>query len=174
LNKIILSLILALGIAPQAKADLTPYQELLDTVNKAGVTVFINPSECFEKSSNFDGYYHSVMRKLVICQDYAKRAGDRVTWTANDLDTIRHEVHHLVQDCVAGEIADGELGIFFDDKEKFISFVDKSIGEEMAQSVIEAYSDTTPHTRLLELEAFSVAESISPATIEGAVTKYCF
>ena len=50
----------------------------------------------------------------------------------------------------------------------------ESIGDEMAQSVIEAYSDATPHTRLLELEAFSVAESVSPATIEGAVTKFCF
>ena len=174
MNKIILSLILALGIAPQAKADLTPYQELLDTVNKAGVTVFINPEECFEKLSNFDGYYHSVMRKLVICQDNAKREGDRVAWTANDLDTIRHEVHHMVQDCMDGTLADGQLGVFFDDKETFIEFVDGSIGEERAQSVIEAYSDTTPHTRLLELEAFSVAESVSPESIEGAVAKFCF
>ena len=176
MNKIILALILMTTgvVVPSHAKGLEAYEDLLKTVEEAGVTVFINPAECFAKTNNFDGYYHSVMRKMVICQDNAKREGVMTGWTDNDLDTVRHEVHHLVQDCVAGEIADGELGIYFSDKEKFIAFVDKAIGEAKAQSVIEAYSDTTPHTRLLELEAFSVAEAISPEGIEGAVVKYCF
>ena len=174
MNKIILATILALGLAPQAQASLAPYEELLETVNKAGVSVYINPPVCFGKESNFDGYYHSTERVLVVCQDNAKRSGQNVAWTDNDLDTIRHEVHHMVQDCVSGTIADGQLGIFFDDKETYVKFVTNSIGEERARAIVEAYSDTSAHTRALELEAFSVAETVSPGTIKNAVAKFCF
>jgi hypothetical protein len=174
MNKIILSIILALGIAPGAKADLTPYQNLLNTVNEAGVSVHINPEECFEKLTSFDGYYHSIARKLVICQDGAKKAGDRVRWTANDLDTIRHEVHHMVQDCMDGTLADGRLTIFFDDKDTLVNFIENSIGEDKANQIVESYEGASNHTHVLELEAFSVAESVSPESIQGAVAKFCF
>ena len=34
---------------------------------------------------------------------------DHVQWTENDLDTLRHEAMHVLQDCSAGRVGDGLL-----------------------------------------------------------------
>ena len=49
---------------------------------------------------------------MAICQDNAL-TGEEVAWTPNDLDTLRHESVHFIQDCLDGS-ADMELNPLFD------------------------------------------------------------
>ena len=98
---IIISLITALSavIVPSAQASevLDQHTDLWNDLESVGVTIYVNdPEAC--KHSGFDGRYISSMRRLDICQDdYAPYT--QTQWTANDLDTLRHEAHHVLQDC---------------------------------------------------------------------------
>ena len=57
-----------------------------------------------------NGFYSSHNRVLVVCNDrYVKGENEDPQWTANDLDTLRHEAQHLIQDCMVGGLADSKL-----------------------------------------------------------------
>ena len=95
-------------------------------------------------------------------------------WKAEDLDTLRHESHHVVQDCVAGDIADGSLSTLFDDPDEWKEFVSSGLSETAIRGIIEAYS-TGDNNGLVarELEAFSVASSVDADTIAVKVLEAC-
>jgi len=59
---------------------------------------------------------------MVICQDHHTGNGKEVQWTANDYDTLRHEAHHLLQDCAAGSIGDRKMSLMFNTKEDLLKF----------------------------------------------------
>ena len=53
--------------------------------------------------------YNSIM----ICQDDRIETSDQeVEWTENDYDTLRHEAHHVVQDCMKGIDNEQDVIIF--------------------------------------------------------------
>ena len=77
-----------------------------------GVELKINPLDCNMK--NALGWYWAAQNEMVICQENARGGHAETYWTAEDLDTLRHEAQHLVQDCMNGYL-DGELGAVYQD-----------------------------------------------------------
>lgn len=158
--------------APVSQQSLNEHQQLLRTVQDAGITVSINHLRCSELQ--VDGFYIGRARVLVICQDNGKGDGKLAEWTDNDLDTIRHEVHHLVQDCKNGTI-DGDLDNMFSNPD-LVEFVQQSgMSQETVHRIIRNYGQkgADNDTILTEIEAFAVARGIGPLTIANAVKQIC-
>ena len=151
--------------------SLPAHAELLRQVKKTGVKVFINDEYC--NTGNFDGVYASQVGALLICQDNAKvYNGREVAWTANDLDTIRHEVHHLIQDCAAGGRGNGRLETVFSDPNRLANEV---LGVQRKNRIMKNYAanGADANTLQIEIEAFSVAAEYGPSVIEGDLATYC-
>ena len=151
------------------------HQSLVQSINNAGISITVNVGAHCDGSH--DGFYSPSHELLAICQDNAPRPHwSEVRWTENDLDTIRHEAHHLVQDCVADRQVGGKVALFFDNKEQFKAFINKALTPKQQQGIIERYSEAgaDEFVILMELEAFSVADSVSPDTIANAIDKFCF
>ena len=153
-------------------ADIGAHYDLLKLVERTGVKVYINDKYCNE--GDFDGVYSSQGGGLLICQDNAKvYNGSVVGWTANDLDTIRHEVHHLVQDCSAGGRGNGRLDTVFQSPHRLAN---DTLGVQKKNAIMKHYAanGADAHTLLLEIEAFSVAANTTVRYISNDVENYCF
>ena len=165
-------------VAPIAKAgtydhaDLDAHYDLLKLVERTGVKVFINDEYC--NTGSFNGVYSSQGGGLLICQDNARvNNGRLVAWTANDLDTIRHEVHHLVQDCSAGGRGNGRLDTVYADPNRLAN---ETIGVQKKNAIMSSYAanGANAHVLQLEIEAFSVAADVTVQMIADDVRTYCF
>ena len=80
---------------------------LFNSVKATGVSIAINPSKGCDPRYNGGhrvfGWYAGGIQTMVICQEKALRTGQFDTqhdWTEEDYDTLRHEAHHVVQDCM--------------------------------------------------------------------------
>lgn len=145
---------------------------LWKAIQSVGVATLINDKRLCRGDNA--GSYYSGARTLVICQENGYPGGPEVPWTAGDYDTLRHEAHHIVQDCVAGRISDNSLSPMFD-RETWTSFVKEGLSEAKIDWIIEQYqkNNASPHVITMELEAFAVANSISPSSIARKVGQYC-
>ena len=169
MNKFLTALA-ALALCPPTFAfseDVNRHQPLFDAVNSV-TSISLNKFECFEKSG-FSGYYNRGDGKVVVCQDQRTKVGVQVEWTPNDLDTLRHEAHHLIQDCVSGEVADFSSSLYLDDVESSV----RAIGGDKAARIVEVYNDFDNDTIEMEIEAFAVAEIVPPEKIAEVILKVC-
>ena len=169
---IALSLISVVGAIGTAHAKSVPlsHSRLITAIESAGFKVYINHEICDDDKAPHGLYIEG---NVVICQQNVK-AGDREInpdWTANDLDTIRHEIHHAVQDCQLGENQDSILGHVY---EYPIKYATKVFGQEGINYVREAYPNATERTKLLEIEAFAVAHQNDIDEQISDIKRYCF
>jgi len=172
---IIISLITAVTavMSPSVQASelLDQHQSLWNDLEAVGVDIYVNdPGAC--KQGSFDGRYISALRRLDVCQDnYTPYT--QAQWTSNDLDTLRHEAHHVLQDC-NGEPFDSQLNKFFPtgDYQEFVSSV---LTEAQINKIIDSYrlSGASDYMIELELEAFSVAQSVSAHIIGNKLIEFC-
>lgn len=171
----------ALVIAPVANAaELIPasHANLWNSLGQVGVYTFLNEPEVCKGS--VDGLYtwnDKGESAMVICQDNATSRTE-VLWTANDLDTLRHESWHLVQDCLSDEMSDGKLSILSDDSEYDEALVGSAVailGEERVSSIIEGYRGRGLDNEeiLKEIEAFLIADTTHPDIIASRVVNTC-
>lgn len=172
--KKVLTALLMLGCSAPVMADerlsVEAHMRLLETVESLGVRVHIN-HKAFCQGQH--GAYGSQPRVFIICRDSEKVT--RGEWTPNDLDTIRHEAHHVVQDCLNNGLGDGEFVTAFDN-EVLYEFVEQTIGAEQAETIVETYRAngvTDTDSLLTEVEAFAVAASIPPSMIEQKLKEVC-
>lgn len=160
-------------VAPaKATGSFDEHKYLFATIHSHGVRVIINDfKEC---SKGIDGSYWSRERVLHVCQDNARPGGDEIDWTANDLDTLRHEAHHMVQDCHANGLGDRYILPLFGSRSEVLRFVEATIGTERAQRIMDnpAYRDR-PNVHLTEMEAFATAYAISPSKIAEKLNELC-
>lgn len=166
-----------LGALP-ARAD-AGHQALWNAVESVGVEVRVNQiNDCDPNYNGIGrkvfGWYHGALRTLVVCQEMAHKTGrygqGQFAWTAEDLDTLRHEAHHMVQDC-RDNLLDQELQAVYKDP---IGLAVEWLGKEKAVRVVEAYADSTEHIQVMELEAFAVAAMNDPAEQVRDIRRYCF
>lgn len=162
---------LMIGTPVMATGTFEDHQELWNSLQSVGVRTEINSKDC---SGGSDGFYQTYRRRLVICQDNGGTDGREVGWTRNDLDTLRHEAHHVVQDCLGGRPFDGRLDNLFEDK-KLAKFVTDRLSEDQIKFIIQTYSEkgAPDHVIMKELEAFAVASAVSPTVISTAVRDAC-
>ena len=165
------SLVAFLLCSPLSASTIDEHIELIRAVESVGVEVIFNTKgKCVNVliDGRYNGYYDGNNKELVVCQDNKTVwDGEIIEATPNDLDTIRHEAHHLVQDCVDGDI-NGQLNIFMTQEELTFS-------QELIDSVRNTYKDygASEDVINLEIEAFAVANSVSPATIATVIKELC-
>ena len=146
--------------------------DLLEAVKASGVTLSLNPKSC---EPNVSGYYYVGLKRLVICQDHRDPTSNReVRWTDNDLNTIRHEVHHIIQDYELGYLGDHRLGRYFEDDDVYLTFVTSSLTPQQIKDITMWYSngENDDHQIELELEAFAAAEVVSPSLMRDVLLNH--
>ena len=155
--------------------------QLVETLDRAGVRVYFNPAQCRPQDGlNPSGFYISQSRVMVICQDKGQYDGKTVPFSANDLDTIRHESQHVVQDCIDG-IGDNSLVNMFpvvptEGQLSLSQFVTGSgLSPRTLMHIFTTYTMAGANNQVigLEFEAFAVANSIGAANIKAAVQQTC-
>ena len=156
--------------AAQAKNVDAAHIGLGRAVVSTGITLKINPTECNFK--NAMGWYWAGGREMVICQENAKGGQAETYWTAEDLDTLRHEAQHLIQDCMNGRL-DGNLGSVYQDP---IALAKNTLTDRHIEAIIKSYTEggASEHIVVMELEAFSVAALNDPAEQTADIAKFCF
>lgn len=162
------------AIAAPGYADISQHLQLLEALEGelVGVDVVVNPEVC--DADKFDGAYlvQEGQAYLIICQDQ-RVIGERhevYPWTENDLDTIRHETFHLVQDCVDGN-KDLELSLTYSN----INIAIDALGDQALPIMYNYYQRglRDSHNIYLELEAFHAAATNDAEGIGAAVATYC-
>jgi len=146
---------------------------LFNTLKEVGVTPLINSTHC--KDGDY-GLYHTTAQLLVICQENRSNNSDQVKWTSGDLDTLRHESHHVVQDCNNGKVGDGKFNLFFNNKKDFFNFlkISKNSTNEI-ENLVNALGDEGLEGKdlLIELEAYIVAANVDALTIANKLKEFC-
>ena len=176
MNKISLTLLSALTLvattAPgaMAKSNYNHHVTLGNVVRSTGINFKINPARCWERDSF--GWYWAAQNEMVICQEEkdSRYVGVEVMWTEEDLDTLRHEAQHLIQDCMDGS-RQGALGAVYKDP---IALAKDVLGDSGIRGVLSAYSEESDHIKVMELEAFAVARMNDPLDQARDIQKFCF
>ena len=148
---------------------------LLDSLRNAGVRVVVNHHYgCSEPGIN--GLYASGNQLIVICQDNAEPGDPEVEWTPNDLNTLRHEAQHVLQDCLGDDLGDGVFRLASGDTEGLMNFLDEiGMPESTRDKIIELYiinGANWPEVQI-ELEAFGVAATVPPNVLASEIDTAC-
>ena len=159
------------ALAPMGvKADsFEEHEYLWNTLQRVGVTTRIDDK--FHCDGSIHGAYLPYQRTLIVCKDYP---GGQ--WTANDYDTLRHEAHHVVQDCNEGVLGDGELARLFSNDDELAEFVVRSgmSRKDVAELAEDYYDDgANTHVVMIEIETFAVARAVDPRTIADKLVEFC-
>ncbi len=166
---------IALALSPVAGATGTvqEHEAIVHALEGIGVQVVLNsPAYCDDETA---GAYSSGQRLLFVCQERATVPYRDNGWTDYDLDTLRHEAHHVVQDCLKGGLGDGYYDNLFDTRKELEEFVTSSLSSEEIDWVITTYAMEGADEEIIlnELEAFAAAKVVDPDTIATTVTKVC-
>ena len=165
---------LSLIFVPELKAKQRDedHQVLWNSLTNAGITILLNHTNLCD--NGVSGMYSPTHRVLIVCQDgRLPLTSKEVSWTSNDYDTLRHEAHHVLQDCLDGIHNDTIVPLFTD--EKFDRFVNNALSHNQIKRIISTYKEIGADDDEIktELEAFAVAESISATTIAQSIDKTC-
>jgi hypothetical protein len=161
-----------LTVAPAQASTMAAHERLADMLKRVGVSITLNPPEC--KMASYAGYYRDAVKKIVICQTHGVDGTyEQAGWTANDLDTLRHEAHHVTQSCAAGGIANSTLGRVY---AKPFLFARQFFPTHRINNIVSVYKDrgASDHVAVLEVEAFAVAEMNNPDQQVADLRKFCF
>ena len=151
---------------------------LLNTIKDMGINVQINnPIVCKEEPGTM-GMWDGENKAFWLCQEVLRDAKTPI-WngavylaTDEDLDTIRHEAHHIIQDCQDGDI-NGRLHPYMDDDSlrDFLAYYPDDNEEQIAK----LYRDfgAPEHIVKIEIEAWAVAEMIPVEMIKEALISEC-
>ena len=164
---------LAIAMAATQPAQATnvdaAHRALARAITSTGIEVKINPQRCEGAPSL--GWYWAARKELVICQENATTTNVETAWTAEDLDTLRHEAHHLVQDCLDGRI-DGKIKNVYRNHEALVQDV---LPPRQINRITTVYTEKGQAREVpTELEAFSVAALNDPGEQVRDVYRYCF
>ena len=130
---------------------------LLQTLNDYGIAVRYNHSDC---SNGFQGRY-STARVMDLCYSGAP--------SAEDHDTVRHEVWHYLQYC-ATPATSNLLHPLLKDRQEHAEFTSYGLSGLAIERIRDNYRDDHERT---ELEAFAAAEIFSAEFIGKQVRQYC-
>ena len=177
MKKFLLSVLTAASILTPgvAKAGNTPEDHLAlwKSLQDVGVTTIYNHrAHC---NDDVDGKYYIYSAMLVVCQDKMTTHLTEHSWTDNDFDTLRHEAHHVIQDCAHGTLADGETGPMFND-EDLVDFLKASSFTELQLSQLYSMMKEDGLDAITikeELEAYTVAKDIPAADIRSKLIEFC-
>lgn len=129
-----------------------------------GITLYLDADVC--RTKPVAGFYHSQSKSLVLCN------GGKSEMTDDNLDTLRHESIHAMQDCALGVMGDNRLGRVL--KPGTVEDLAQKHGlslERIRQIYLSHGVDE--YTITLEYEAFTGAAGMSAGTIAEALNIFC-
>ena len=176
INKLTTGLVgLTLFFSPSVRADsYEEHRSLINSLEKVGVEVVLNHPDLCDPEKGAAGLYSPSHNILIVCQDRRSTFSSKeVPWTANDYDTLRHEAHHVVQDCMDG--LENRTSENFFPRDELSGFVTNTLTEDEFDNIVEVYGEmgSSDEVILMEVEAFAVAKSIDPASISNAISTLC-
>ena len=154
-----------------ARSNHQAHVALSQAVQSVGISVYVNDPFC--DTGNFYGVYSAGAKAILICQENrVKGSTQTVAWTEEDYDTLRHEAHHLVQDCRDGSL-NSELASVY---KRPIELGYEWLGREGTNRVAEMYDrqGASGHIQVMEIEAFAVARMNDPAEQIRDIRNFCF
>ena len=145
--------------------------QLIKEIRNHGVKVITNDPYCGEKEGIM-GFYQGNLRVLVICQENGTPGGPVVDFTAEDLDTLRHEAQHFIQDCFVGTNHDHQMAPVYNSPTELAL---QEIGPDKTRWIMNFYrkGGSSDLTVLTEYEAFAVASMNIPAEQAQDIRTYC-
>ena len=162
---------LATATPSMARSSHSAHVALSKAVQRAGISVYVNDPYC-DKVKAY-GMYVPSERAILICQENRVPGSTAtVAWTEEDYDTLRHEVHHVVQDCMDSSY-NGILGSVYREP---ISLGVRVMGKTKTARVAHLYEQqgASQHIQVMEIEAFAVAAMNDPAEQVRDIQRYCF
>lgn len=153
------------------EGSIEAHEVLVEEIRRNGVTIKINDEDgCSEEGLN--GFYSGQKKLLIVCQDNGVAGGPVVAWTANDLDTLRHEAQHFIQDCRVGSNHDHALAPVYHSPSALAQEV---LGPERVFDITTRYRENgaSDLVLLLEYEAFAVAARNIPGDQASDLVKLC-
>ena len=163
MNKILISIFTALVSATPAVAGVyEDHDYLIHQLERVGVSVVVNSK--FHCDGSVAGVYKPREGVIVVCKGKE--------WDDWDLDTLRHEAHHVVQDCKKGVLGDGLLAPMFDG-ERRDWFISESLSQKDIDGIYELYAFEDEFIQQVELETFAVARVVDAVTIGNKVVEWC-
>lgn len=172
---LLLTTIPTAAFAAPTQDQVNNHLSLLNYVDsRDDITVGINVPQCSRYGDKFQGMYIAKegYAYLIICQDNRTFGStDIVEWTENDLDTIRHETFHYVQDCYDGAIDFGLRQVYSNIDDVIDEDIDKALyiaSEYYNRMDLDDSSDI-----YLEMEAFVAASTQNANQIATDVKTYC-
>ena len=179
MKKFLISLFAATSIftpgVALAENEPEDHLKLWNTLQNIGVTTVYNHKLHCVPGGDVSGIYYYNAGYLVVCQDNMSHHLKEEKWTDNDFDTLRHEAHHVLQDCVYGTLADGEIGLFFEGDEHY-TFVGRSSMSEYEIGMLydDLQSAGLDYDQIKqEIEAYVVARDIPASMIERKLKELC-
>ena len=159
MNKFMTAALAAVSFALPVSAEIQPgTYDLLDTVSDH-LTVQYNTDRC---SPGVSGSYKSTNRTLTLCPG--------LEVTADDHDTVRHEVWHAIQHCLMENQHASLTAVIKKDTPDWWKYVGANLTVAQAQWIQKAYPKS--HWDV-EYEAFVMANTLTSSEIEGLFIKAC-
>ena len=152
----------ALAITPEQAAQ---HNHLIKALEARGVAVTFDSPRCRELS-DLSGYYMSTARSITLC------TGGSTAMTEDNMDTLRHESIHVIQDCRGMGPGNRNLQPVFKPEVVVEMVRDSNLDVDR---MIEIYTSkgATKHVLNLELEAFSGASQLRADAIAYGVLSTC-
>ena len=153
------------------EGSLDAHAVLVQAVESRGIAFVANHDYC-QENPDIMGFYSFDERLLVVCNDNHSETNTDPQWTANDLDTLRHEVQHMIQDCALGVLQDRRLRPVYSDP---IGLAFAVLGSENMEGINKKYRGVGAGTEtvILEWEAFAVAALNRPLEQAQDIVRYC-
>ena len=130
--------------------------QLLNTVDKY-ITIKMDPPKCDKEK--FYGSWQPSTQTLTICT--------HGTVDAEDHDTVRHEVWHIIQGCVSPT---AKLTPVIKIKADFKEHILDNITPANLRAIKDLYPE---HHHMVEIEAHVIANELTAAQIEAHFIKFC-
>ena len=179
MKKFLISVIAAASILTPgvALAENGPedHRKLWNTLQSLGIVTLYNHKLHCDPNVDVDGIYYYNSGTLIICQDNMKSHLVEEQWTENDFDTLRHEAHHVLQDCSNGRLLDGKMGLFFQGDKHYQFVAGSSLSEEELMRLYRTLENAGLDYEGIkeEIEAHIVARDIPAQMIEQKLIQIC-
>ena len=146
------------------EADAIAHNKLAEALTDRGIKLYTDAADC--KGGGLAGFYHSPSRSLVICNKGSAKM------TAANLNTLRHETIHIIQDCKVGGLGDQRLGSVYNPTA--IKNLAKSHNLDLP-AIAAAYSARGANAQVvsLEYEAWTASVAYNADQIRTKLEQTC-
>lgn len=151
----------ALAISDATAAQ---HNELISALTEVGIKVYTDGAVCHKRP--LSGFYHSPSKSLVLCNNGSREM------TEENLDTLRHEAIHAIQDCKNGIQGDRILHRVLKPGTVQSLAQKHGINLDRIKTVYKSHG-ASQEVIQLEYEAFTGAAGLSAPTIASALRAMC-